>query len=74
MSKKYHNFASGWLKEGKNGQYISAKAGDYKKDVELYVKVDGQEMKVENFAVYFQEKNEKFPKAPDVRFTFTTEE
>jgi hypothetical protein len=69
--KKYVTMASGWLKDGKKGQYISASVNNkMKMTVELE---NGQQVPVTNFAVFFAEEKSS-AKAPDVRIVFTTEE
>jgi len=70
-NKKYVTIASGWLKNGKKGEYISASVNNkLKMSIETE---DGQKLAVTNFAVFFQEEKTS-EKAPDVRFVFTTEE
>jgi hypothetical protein len=74
MGKSYHNVAAGWLKENQKtgAQYISAMVD---KKVKLTATLEnGQVVDVTNFAVFFAEEGtKKNPKAPDVRFTFSTE-
>lgn len=70
-NRRYVTMASGWLKEGNKGQYISA-AVDKKVKISVTLE-DGTQVPVSNFAVFFTE-NKKTSTAPDVRFTFTVEE
>lgn len=77
---KYVEFAVGWLKNSeKKGEYVSAvlAKGNPAKNrpgiKSLTVELDnGETMKVTNFAMFFNE-NKVSDKAPDVQFTFTTE-
>lgn len=70
-NRKYHTIGSGWLKDGKKGQYISASVNN---KVKLTVQLeDGTQKVINNFAVFFSEEKTS-EKAPDVRFVFTTEE
>lgn len=69
--KQYLTFASGWLKDGKNGQYISATANGSKAKVKLFAQLeDGSTVALDNFAVFFAGEKEN-EKAPDARFVFT---
>lgn len=69
--RNYHTIASGWLKEGQKGQYISASVD---KKVKLNVELeDGTQVPLTSFAVFFSEEK-KNEKAPDVRFVFSTED
>ncbi len=68
--KKYVTMASGWLKQGKKGEYISA-AVNNKMKLTLELE-NGEVVPVTNFAVFFQDEKSS-EKAPDVRFTLTVE-
>lgn len=83
--KKYNDFAIGWVKTTNDGrQYISclAAAGSKKNPVkiDMFVSINGQEpRKVESFAGFFTPSEDKDGRprpenAPQVKFTFTTEE
>ena len=69
-------FGVGWMKQTAKGvEYISAVAGG-KKDQPLKLLIqddDGNQVEVENFAVFFNEEK-KTEKAPDVNFVFTPKE
>ena len=72
--KKYHQFASGWLKTSPKGQYISGVANGEKAKIKLFVELEnGETVPVNSFAVFFAETKEH-DKQPDARFVFTTEE
>lgn len=69
--KVYHTFASGWLKDGKNGQYISAAANGPKSKVKLFAQLeDGSTVPLDSFAVFFATEKDN-EKSPDARFVFT---
>lgn len=73
--KKYnnHTIASGWLKDGKNGQYISAAANGKGSKTKLQaVLEDGSIVNVDKFFVFFATEKEN-PNSPDARFVFTQE-
>jgi hypothetical protein len=69
--KVYYTFASGWLKDGKSGQYISATANGAKSKVKLFAQFeDGSTVPIDNFAVFFATEKDN-EKSPDARFVFT---
>lgn len=69
--KQYHTFASGWLKDGKNGQYISATANGARSKVKLMAQLeDGTTVSLDSFAVFFATEKDN-DKSPDARFVFT---
>ena len=69
--KNYVTIASGWLKQGKKGEYISAAVNN---KLKMTIQTEeGQTLAVTNFAVFFQDEKSS-EKAPDVRFVFTSEE
>lgn len=71
--KQYLTFASGWLKYGKAGQYISVVANNNKSNIKLFAQLeDGTILALDNFAVFFNT-NKDNSKAPDARFVFTQE-
>lgn len=74
MSKKYCNFASGWLKRTSNGgEYVSASVGDRSDIATLKATLkDGTEIDISSFAMFFNQ-NKKKDSHPDVNFTFTVE-
>jgi len=68
--KVYYTFASGWLKDGKNGQYISATANGAKSKVKLFAQLeDGSTVPLNSFAVFFATEKDN-EKSPDARFVF----
>jgi hypothetical protein len=72
--KKYHEFAVGWLNQNDKGQYISGKANTERQKVKLLLQLeDGTQIEPTSFFVNIstEKKNEK---APDAKFTVTTEE
>lgn len=74
-NKKYNNltFASGWLKQGAKGQYISASASGKGSKIKLQaILEDGTVAPIENFFVFFASEKEK-ETSPDARFVFTKE-
>jgi len=74
MAKKYNIIGAGWFKENpRDGtQYVSAKAEE--KTLKLFALLpNGEAVPITNFAMYSNDKK-NHPKAPDVRFVFTTEE
>lgn len=71
QKKQYLTFASGWLKDGKNGQYISATANGAKAKVKLLAQLeDGSTVAINSFAVFFASEKDN-EKSPDARFVFT---
>lgn len=73
--KQYNNltFASGWIKQGAKGQYISASASGKGSKIKLQaVLEDGTVAPIENFFVFFAAEKEK-ESSPDARFVFTKE-
>lgn len=73
QKRVYHTFAAGWLKDGKNGQYISATANGTKAKVKLFAEMeDGTKIPLNSFAVFFATEKDN-EKAPDARFVFSQE-
>jgi hypothetical protein len=71
--KEYLTFAAGWLKDGKNGQYISATANGKQAKVKLLAQLeDGSTVSLNSFAVFFATEKDN-EKSPDARFVFTRE-
>lgn len=69
--KQYLTFAAGWLKDGKNGQYISATANGKQAKVKLLAQLeDGSTISLDSFAVFFATEKDN-EKSPDARFVFT---
>ena len=69
----YKTIASGWIRENEKTkkEYISAKCDVTRTKHKLFVEDEnGNVTEVINFIVTFNEKNEKYPKAPDVNFIF----
>lgn len=73
-SKKYHQFAVGWLKKSKDGgEYVSASANGKTMKVKLLAQLEnGETVEVSSFAMFFN-KNKNKESHPDVQFSFTTE-
>lgn len=70
-NKKYVNIASGWVKNGAKGEYISASVNNkLKLTIELE---DGTKVPVTHFAAFFTEEKQK-ESSPDLRFTMTVGE
>lgn len=72
--RTYTEFAVGWLKEGKKGEYISSVANGERQTVKLLVEDEnGNVVPLSNFAVFFNS-GKKNPKAPDVSFVYSTDQ
>ena len=73
MAKKYIQFGSGWLKQGKNGEYVSAVSGGERAKTKLFIQLENGEMReVNSFAMFFNSSKVKDTQ-PDVQFTTVIE-
>jgi hypothetical protein len=76
--RKFFNFGVGWVKSGKNGDFISCRANDKAEskynNVRLQaVNEDGEVVDVTNFVVFYNANKER-ENQPDVRFCFSLED
>lgn len=74
MEKQYFNLGAGWVKQGKNGEYISCQANkeaDGNGKVRLQaVNENGETVDISNFVIFYN-KNKKKENHPDINLFFT---